>query len=86
MPLLGTLLTGTYEISGCFLFENENLRNILMYCRIISAYEDKVLTKPNDNGWFRRVLKISYKDDSFNSFVRLGMLKFILYIVLLNSP
>ena len=51
-----------------------------MYCRIISAYEDKVLTKGlkgKDNGWFRRILKGSYKDYSFNSFVRLGMLKFI---------
>ena len=42
--------------------------------------------KGKDNGWVRRVLKGSYKDDSFNSFVRLGMLKVILFIVLLNSP
>jgi len=36
--------------------------------RIISAYEDKVLTS---NYGFKKKLKITYRDSSFNSFVRM---------------
>ena len=78
LPLLGTLLTGMYQNSGCFLFLMKMYQT--PWYRIISAYEDKVLVNIRHE-WFKRNLMISYKDNSFNSFVRLGELELITWII-----
>ena len=49
--------------------------------RIISAYEDKVLTS---NYGFKKKLKITYKDSSFNSFVHMSMFE-LNFLMLLKS-
>ena len=43
------------------------------------------MTNTNENEPFKNILKLSYEDNSFNSFVRMGMMKLNTFI-LLNSP